>query len=90
MSLGLRGETRDGRVADTCRREIKVEKIVAQIKGRGLLRHTIKRGFEQKESKWPMGGSKDESNPQPSLGTLHFAGMSHGVSEWRGKNENRK
>lgn len=68
-----------------------MEKIVAQIKGRGLLRHWIKRGFEQKESKWPMGEVKmAQSNPQPSLGTLHFAGMSHGASEWRGKNENRK
>lgn len=37
-----------------------------------------------REVNWP------QRNPQPSLGTLHFAGMSHGASKWRGENENRK
>lgn len=72
VSLALRGETRDGRVADTCRREIKVEKIAAQIKGRGLLRQTTKGRFEQKESNRRMRGSKYGRRATPSRPWARF------------------
>lgn len=57
--MGHRGGTRDEGEADTCGREIKVERIAAQIKGWSLVEALDKKRVQAEGERVASGGRKD-------------------------------